>query len=71
MLSEYLGADLGKVVNELDKLIISLPQGTQISPVISLDPIKNNNFPESCNPVSHPAWLNSELGFTSVLVFIE
>jgi len=32
MLSEYLGADLGKVVNELDKLIISLPQGTQITP---------------------------------------
>jgi DNA polymerase-3 subunit delta len=32
MLSEYLGADLGKVVNELDKLIISLPVGTQITP---------------------------------------
>jgi len=32
MLSEYLGADLGKVVNELDKLIISLPAGTQITP---------------------------------------
>ena len=32
MLSEYLGADLGKVSNELDKLIISLPVGTQITP---------------------------------------
>lgn len=32
MLSEYLGADLGKVANELDKLIISLPVGTQITP---------------------------------------
>ena len=32
MLSEYLGADLSKVANELDKLIISLPQGTQITP---------------------------------------
>lgn len=32
MLSEYLGADLSKVANELDKLIISLPVGTQISP---------------------------------------
>lgn len=32
MLSEYLGADLSKVANELDKLIISLPAGTQISP---------------------------------------
>jgi DNA polymerase-3 subunit delta len=32
MLAEYLGADLGKVVNELDKLIISLPAGSQISP---------------------------------------
>lgn len=32
MISEYLGADLGKVANELDKLIISLPVGTQISP---------------------------------------
>lgn len=32
MISEYLGADLGKVANELDKLIISLPAGTQINP---------------------------------------
>ena len=32
MLSEYLGTDLGKVVNELDKLIISLPKGSQINP---------------------------------------
>ena len=32
MISEYLGADLGKVANELDKLIISLPLGTQITP---------------------------------------
>ncbi len=32
MLSEYLGADLSKVANELDKLIISLPVGTQITP---------------------------------------
>ena len=32
MLAEYLGADLSKVANELDKLIISLPAGTQITP---------------------------------------
>lgn len=32
MISEFLGADLSKVVNELDKLIISLPAGTQITP---------------------------------------
>jgi DNA polymerase-3 subunit delta len=32
MISEYLGADLSKVVNELDKLIISLPAGSQITP---------------------------------------
>lgn len=32
MLAEYLGTDLGKVVNELDKLIISLPSGSQITP---------------------------------------
>lgn len=32
MLSEYLGTDLGKVVNELDKLIITLPAGSKISP---------------------------------------
>ena len=32
MISEYLGADLSKVANELDKLIISLPAGSQITP---------------------------------------
>ncbi len=32
MIAEYLGADLSKVTNELDKLIISLPAGTQITP---------------------------------------
>ena len=32
MLAEYLGTDLSKVANELDKLIISLPAGTQITP---------------------------------------
>jgi DNA polymerase-3 subunit delta len=32
MLAEYLGTDLGKVANELDKLIISLPAGSQINP---------------------------------------
>lgn len=32
MLSEYLGTDLGKVVNELDKLIITVPAGNQITP---------------------------------------
>jgi DNA polymerase III subunit delta len=31
MIAEYLGADLSKVSNELDKLIISLPVGTQIT----------------------------------------
>jgi DNA polymerase-3 subunit delta len=32
MIAEYLGADLSKVSNELDKLIISLPLGSQITP---------------------------------------
>jgi DNA polymerase-3 subunit delta len=32
MISEYLGSDLSKVANELDKLIISLPVGSQITP---------------------------------------
>ncbi|MDP3644365.1 MAG: DNA polymerase III subunit delta [Bacteroidota bacterium] len=32
MIAEYLGADLGKVANELDKLVISLPAGSQITP---------------------------------------
>ncbi len=32
MIAEYLGADLSKVANELDKLIISLPVGAQITP---------------------------------------
>jgi DNA polymerase-3 subunit delta len=29
ILSEYLGADLGRIVNELDKLLISIPAGTR------------------------------------------
>lgn len=32
MIAEYLGADLSKVANELDKLIISLPAGATITP---------------------------------------
>ena len=32
MLSEYLGTDLSKVANELNKLIISLPGQTRITP---------------------------------------
>ncbi len=32
MLSEYLGTDLSKVANELNKLIISLPKKTKITP---------------------------------------
>lgn len=32
MLAEYLGTDLSKVSNELNKLIISLPEGTKIAP---------------------------------------
>jgi DNA polymerase-3 subunit delta len=32
MIAEYLGADLSKVANELDKLIISAPAGSQITP---------------------------------------
>jgi DNA polymerase III subunit delta len=39
LLTEYLGTDLGKVVNELDKLIISLPAG---KPVISISLIEKN-----------------------------
>ncbi|MDQ3111138.1 MAG: DNA polymerase III subunit delta [Bacteroidota bacterium] len=32
MLTEYLGTDLGKITNELDKLMINLPPGTEITP---------------------------------------
>ena len=32
MLAEYLGTDLSKVSNEVNKLIISLPEGTKITP---------------------------------------
>lgn len=38
LLTEYLGADLGKIANELDKLMINLPEGSEISP----DHIQNN-----------------------------
>lgn len=34
MLSEYLGNDLGKIANELDKLMIVLQEGTEITPEI-------------------------------------
>jgi DNA polymerase-3 subunit delta len=39
MLTEYLGTDLHKIVNELDKLLINLPQGR---PVISMELIEKN-----------------------------
>lgn len=39
MLTEYLGTDLHKIVNELDKLIISLPQG---KPAITTALIEKN-----------------------------
>ena len=32
MLTEFLGADLGKIANELEKLMINLPQGSEITP---------------------------------------
>jgi len=32
LLTEFLGNDLGKIVNELDKLMINLPPGTEITP---------------------------------------
>ncbi len=32
MLSEYVGTSLGKVANELDKLVIALPENTKITP---------------------------------------
>ncbi len=32
LLTEYLGTDLGKITNELDKLMINLPPGTEITP---------------------------------------
>lgn len=38
LLTEYLGADLGKIANELDKLMINLPPGSEITP----DHIQNN-----------------------------
>ncbi len=33
MLSEYLGSDLGKISNELTKLAINVPEGTEITPL--------------------------------------
>lgn len=39
MLTEYLGTDLHKIANELEKLIITLPQG---KPVITTDLIEKN-----------------------------
>lgn len=39
MLTEYLGSDLHKIANELEKLIITLPQG---KPVITTDLIEKN-----------------------------
>jgi DNA polymerase-3 subunit delta len=39
MLTEYLGTDLHKIVNELDKLIITLPAG---KPVITTELIEKN-----------------------------
>jgi DNA polymerase-3 subunit delta len=39
MLTEYLGTDLHKIANELDKLIITLPAG---KPVITTDLIEKN-----------------------------
>jgi DNA polymerase-3 subunit delta len=32
LLTEYLGTDLGKISNELEKLMINLPAGTEITP---------------------------------------
>jgi DNA polymerase-3 subunit delta len=32
LLTEFLGTDLSKISNELDKLMISLPEGTEITP---------------------------------------
>lgn len=32
IISEYLGTKLSKIVNELDKLAINLPQGTEVTP---------------------------------------
>ncbi|MCF8368981.1 MAG: DNA polymerase III subunit delta [Bacteroidales bacterium] len=34
ILGEYLGADLGKVVNEISKLIINLPEGAEINELL-------------------------------------
>lgn len=32
LIAEFLGTDLGKIVNELDKLIINVPSGNEITP---------------------------------------
>lgn len=56
MLVEFLGNDLGKISNELDKLQIILPEGTQISPQHIEDNIgiskDFNNF-ELCNAIGY------------------
>lgn len=33
LLAEYLGADLARIANELDKLVLNLPAGTAVTPV--------------------------------------
>jgi DNA polymerase-3 subunit delta len=47
MLSEFLGTDLSKVANELDKLIISLPREHRLLPIMSKrtsESVKNSTF---------------------------
>jgi len=55
MLTEFLGNDLSKVANELDKLIISLPAGTKITPENvekNIGISKDFNQFELCNALS-------------------
>jgi DNA polymerase-3 subunit delta len=39
LMSEYLGNDLGKIANEINKLLISLPEGKEITPELVQDNI--------------------------------
>jgi DNA polymerase III subunit delta len=39
LISEFLGNDLGKIANEINKLLISLPAGKEVTPELVLDNI--------------------------------
>ncbi|MDX9907129.1 MAG: DNA polymerase III subunit delta [Bacteroidales bacterium] len=56
LLAEYLGADLGRIINELEKLVISLPAGTAIDSALierNIGISKDYNFIELQNAIGN------------------